>query len=181
MLEKLSLKDSLWRSMALNITKDKDYANELVQEMYLRVLDYNVSEDKATDVFINVVMINIYKESNKKPINRDTYCYSFSGDTSNMCPLVLSLFNQSCDSDSDYSDRDIGIINKIKSLPLEDRTLLELNYNNSIRKVADIQGVNYMYVYRELMRIREYVLGDSIGKEYKNRRLKYKNDGRNVA
>ena len=164
--------------MALNITKDKDSADELVQQMYLRILDYKVSEDKATDVFINVVMSNIYKEYNKKPINRDTYCYSFNDNTSKMCSFVLSLVNES--GGSDYSDRDIGIINKIKSLTLYDRTLLELNYNNSIRKVADIQGVNYMYVYRELKRIREYVLGDSMSKDYKNRRLKYKNNGINA-
>lgn len=186
MLEKLSLKDSLWRAMAIRITNDKTEADELVQCMYLRILDYNVSQDKITDVFVSVVLSNLFKDSKRKSKYNDTFCYSFnegSKDSSEDISNLINYFHKLTNTQpqSEYNDNDIDILNSINLLPNKDKNLLELNYSYSIRKVAEIQGMTYITVYRELIRIRKCVLGDRFEKEYKNRRLKYKNNGRNVA
>ena len=46
MIEQLSLNDSLWRKTAFTICKDKDTADEIVQEMYLRFERIKSTEPK---------------------------------------------------------------------------------------------------------------------------------------
>jgi DNA-directed RNA polymerase specialized sigma24 family protein len=64
-LAELAKKDAQWRKMAFQICKDKDLADELVQEMYLK-LAYNTNLIK--DGYIYTVLRNLfydYTKSNK--------------------------------------------------------------------------------------------------------------------
>lgn len=74
MLEKLALKDKLWRNVAFKFTCNKSDADELVQNMYLRVLDYKVNLDDKNDNFFKVVLYNLFKDSKK---NKKEICYHF--------------------------------------------------------------------------------------------------------
>ena len=53
MIEQLSLNDSLWRKTAFTICKDKDTADEIVQEMYLRFEKIKSTEPKYIFSILN--------------------------------------------------------------------------------------------------------------------------------
>lgn len=175
MLEKISIKDSLWQSMAFSITKDKNEAKDLVQDMYLKVFEYNVSDSKCTDVFIYIVMSNIYK-SNIRKSNRQynkTICHEFNNvDDGKLNSSLDFVLNDAYFTELD--DLELSVLNKAISLDESDKMLLKLNYNYSVREIAKIVDISYINVYRDLIEIRKKVLGDKFGDLYKNKRLKYK-------
>ena len=49
-LHEISLKDKEWRSFAYSLTKDKEKADDLVQEMYLRIYS-KCQNKKLTDLY----------------------------------------------------------------------------------------------------------------------------------
>ena len=58
MLEELSKRDSEWRRMALHICKDKSIADEITQEMYIRVHKY--SKRKPDSFYIYATLKNCF-------------------------------------------------------------------------------------------------------------------------
>ena len=63
MIEQLAQRDSDWRLMAFKITKDHDLANEIVQEMYIKSVDFkNV---KNIDWYIYTVLRNLFYDKKK--------------------------------------------------------------------------------------------------------------------
>ena len=73
-LEKLSKRNDEWIKIALSICKDKTLANDLVQEMYLRIEKYVkdperiTTNDKISSLYIYVTIRNLYfkHQNNKK-------------------------------------------------------------------------------------------------------------------
>jgi DNA-directed RNA polymerase specialized sigma24 family protein len=63
MLEELSKNHKVWLRIAYQICKDKDYANDLVQDMYLRL--YN-SEKQINDSYIYFVLRSIFLDEKRK-------------------------------------------------------------------------------------------------------------------
>jgi len=61
-LIELAKKDAIWRKMALQICKDKDLADELVQEMYVKLSN---RETNVTDGYIFVTLRSIFYDSLK--------------------------------------------------------------------------------------------------------------------
>jgi DNA-directed RNA polymerase specialized sigma24 family protein len=62
----LSLKNKLWLQMALKITKNKEHAKDLVQDMYLRIAMAKPQPTKLTDGYIFATLNNLCKDSVKK-------------------------------------------------------------------------------------------------------------------
>lgn len=146
MLEKLAEKDKLWRSIAYRITNNKDSADELVQNMYLRVLDYDVDTAKLTNVFVKVVLYNLFKDSKKNIYN------TISIEDVNLEKNVTN------NEDFSYSDEDLTLLKKINKLSKYEKDILALNYDLSYRKIADIKEVCYVKVSRDLCWARIKVL-----------------------
>lgn len=73
-LEELSKRNDEWIKIALSICKDKTLANDLVQEMYLRIEKYVkdperiTTNDKISSLYIYVTIRNLYfkHQNNKK-------------------------------------------------------------------------------------------------------------------
>ena len=62
-LKDLAKNDLKWREMAYNICKDKDLANEIVQEMYMKLLNY----DKiVSDGYIFVTLRSLFYDTFRK-------------------------------------------------------------------------------------------------------------------
>jgi DNA-directed RNA polymerase specialized sigma24 family protein len=62
-IEQLAQRDSDWRLMAFKITKDKDLADDIVQEMYLKSVDFkNV---RKIDWYVYFVLRNLFYDSLK--------------------------------------------------------------------------------------------------------------------
>ncbi len=61
MIEQLAQRDSDWRLMAFKITKDKDLADEIVQEMYLK--SHTFKDCKSS--YIYTILRNIFYDTLK--------------------------------------------------------------------------------------------------------------------
>ncbi len=63
MIEQLAQRDGDWRIMAFKITKDKDLADEIVQEMYIKSVEFkNV---RKIDWYVYTVLRNLFYDSLK--------------------------------------------------------------------------------------------------------------------
>jgi len=145
MLEELSKKDKLWRSIAFRITHNKDSADELVQNMYLRILDYGVDLGKLTDSFIKVVLYNLFKDSKKGIYNT----------------ISIEDYKELVTNDNiiSYSDEDLCVLKKIDKLSKHEKDILNLSYNHSYRQIQEITDINYNKVNRDLSWMKIKVLG----------------------
>lgn len=61
MIEQLAQRDSDWRQMAFKITKDKDLADNIVQEMYLKAHTFK----NINNSYIYTVLRNLFYDSLK--------------------------------------------------------------------------------------------------------------------
>jgi len=63
MIKELCKKDRFWRIVAYRICKDKSFADDMVQEMYLKL--YNCTK-QINDFYVIITMKNIFIDSTKK-------------------------------------------------------------------------------------------------------------------
>ena len=152
MLEELAKKDKLWREIAFRITNNHDDADELVQEMYLRIPKYKKDIKTITTGFVKVALVHMYIDSKKQPNYKREHCEDFE-QIGRYSKLVTEQ------PKSGYSDRELTIINKISKLSSEDKNLLELSYAHSLRDIEKITGINYVKVSRDLDWIKIRILG----------------------
>ena len=73
MLEKLAENHKKWVAIAYNMCKCKDKANDIVQDMYLKMYELNKSVD---DGYIYFVIRSIFIEEKRK---QKEYCCDFNG------------------------------------------------------------------------------------------------------
>ena len=157
-LNSVSKKDVKWREIALKICKNKQDADDLVQEMYLRLYNYKV--EKWNYSFIILVMWNLFKDSKKSKYKTTEYLEDYETVTNN--------------ENFSFNDRELFILSEINKLSKYEQKLLELNYDLSTCKIAGNLDVCRIGLHRKLIKIRKKVLTDGYDEEYKNRRLKYR-------
>jgi len=155
-LTEISKKDKYWRVVALNICKDKSLADDLVQEMYLKI--YEIEEKVINDYYIVLTINNIFLDiCRKKNIEVD----------------ISEIYNLSSnDNEYEFNDEDLKIIDKANKLNWLKTKFLELNYDNSIREIANKYNINYGFIYRQLKIAREEILQEDYERLYKNKRFK---------
>lgn len=158
MLNELSKKDKLWRDVAFRITNNKDSADELVQEMYIKMKNSTLDITKLNDNYFKISLVNLFKDSKRgiyKTVSIDDH----------LKPIVTKEDNFS------YTDREFFMIKKLSE---EDKKLLLLSYDKSVRHIAEDFKCSYVTIYRRLIKIRKRLLKDGYNTEYRNRRLKHK-------
>jgi len=156
MLEELAKKDEYWRKVANNICKDKMLADDLVNDMYLKLHDF---EKQINDFYVIIVIRNLFLDYVKKSKQKVSLDLFFNLSSNNE---VLEL--------NDYETGLLEDCNKLSYLQLG---LLSESYDLSIREIADkYKFIDYGLIYRELDKARKKVLGNDIDL-YKNKRLKW--------
>lgn len=133
MIEELSKKDALWRKVALNICKDKQLADDLVQEMYIKLYD---CKKQINDFYVVIVLRNLFldtiKQKNKrKQVDIDSF-YDIEANTSTF----------------EMDDEETKIVNEMYWLA---KGYFELSYDMSLREMAKELNTNYMYIYRTMI------------------------------
>jgi len=167
MLDLIAKDDSIWRRNALAICKDKTIADDLVNDMYIRLHRLNPPTEKLTHSYINRTLINMYKLSVRTYKNEIT-----------LVDLDKESYRISDEQVEDvFCDKDISLLERANNLEDQDKKMLIDVYDNPIRKVAESIGVHYTKVNRNLEKARREVLGDDYDTEYNNRRCKYKKIG----
>ena len=155
MLEYLSKKDKHWREIAENICKDKDLANDIVQDMYLKLM--NVDKD-INDWYviktIKTLFLDHCRQKNKT------------------IPLTSLFYLQDQTKIFEPNDEEYEILLKAKEIEWHKQELLEESYDRSLRAIEKEYNINYGFIFRELEKARIFILGDDFDKQYNNKRLK---------
>lgn len=125
-LEELAKKDAQWRKMAFQICKDKDLADELVQEMYLK-LAYNTNLIK--DGYIYTVLRNLF------------YDY-----TKNNKEILIDFSNIEIE-DIEYVEP-MDYFQLMKGLTWYERTMFELSTLVGQRELSRQTGIHIQTIHR---------------------------------
>jgi len=133
MIEELSKKDALWRKVALNICKDKQLADDLVQDMYLKLYD---CKKQINDFYVVIVLRNLFLDTIKQKNKRKQV------DIDSFYDLEASV------STFEMDDEETKIVNEMYWLA---KGYFELSYDMSLREMAKELNTNYMYIYRTMV------------------------------
>ena len=155
MLNEIYKKDKYWRTIAFAICKDKDLADDLVQDMYLKIFDITKSID---DYYIISIIRNLFLDLCRKK-NEDI-----------SIDLIYNLAENN--NSYEFDDNDLKILNKADKLKWWQKKLLEENFDKSLRQIETEFNINYGFIYRELEKARRIILKDNYKKKYKNKRFK---------
>lgn len=158
-LNSLSKKDKKWREIAYKITSNKTDADELVQQMYIKIHKRN--PEKWNYSYVILTMWNLFKDSKKR--------VKFDSEINE--EIILDVTKK---ENYSFTDRDLQVLRKTRILSDEEIKLISLNYDLSSCKIAKNLDQCRIKTYRDLTKIRKKVLGSNFDKEYRNRRLKYK-------
>jgi DNA-directed RNA polymerase specialized sigma24 family protein len=156
MIEKLALKDSLWRTIAFKICKDKMLSDDLVQEMYLKLHD---CQKEINDFYVIRTIRNLFLDTIKQKNN---------------VSIELFFNFEEINTNFELDDYELSIIKDCEKLPYLQNGLLKESYDLSVRQISEkYKHINYGLIHRELDKARKTILGNDIDL-YKNKRLKRK-------
>jgi DNA-directed RNA polymerase specialized sigma24 family protein len=130
-LDILAKKDAYWRKVAFNICKDKYLADDLVNDMYLKLAN---NEKASNDFYVIIVIRNLFLDSTKK--NKEV----------NIEDLLLQT-----ESSFELDDNEVKAISNLKWWEKE---LLELSNDYSLRELEKKLNINYAFIHRTIKRIR---------------------------
>lgn len=135
MLEELSKKDTYWRKVAFNICKDKMLADDLVNDMYLKL--YNCTKE-INDFYVVMVLRNSFLSQlkSKKTISIEGFDH----------PQNVNDF--------EVDDKQKEILD---SLHWQAKGYFELSQDMSVREIGKELNTNYMYIYRVMVKARKQI------------------------
>ena len=154
MLEKLSKRNEEWRNLAYRICGKYDHAQDLVQQMYLKLADYK----RVNDAMVAITIKNLWLDLLKKK-NREVGIDSFHS-----LPYGENTFEP--------SDKQIEYLNRFDDLPMVQKELIQESFDKSTREIGREFNINYCYVHRQIHKGLKNILKENY-KEYKNSNLKY--------
>ena len=127
-LNELAKKDALWRKMALQICKDKDIADELVQEMYIKV---STKTKPLSDGYIFVTLRSLFYDHLK---NKEILVDDFS-----RFQIIVEEYSE---------ELDIDYIKLTKNLTWYERTMFELSTLVGQRELERQTGIPLQTIHR---------------------------------
>ena len=110
MLEKLSKRNEEWRNLAYRICGNYDHAQDLVQQMYLKLADYK----RVNDAMVAITIKNLWLDLLKKK-NREVGIDSFHS-----LPYGENTFEP--------SDKQIEYLNRFDDLPMVQKELIQESF-----------------------------------------------------
>jgi len=137
-LAELAKKDAQWRKMAFQICKDKDLADELVQEMYLKL--YN-NTNLIKDGYIYTVLRNLFYDYAKQ--QKD---------------IIVDFSNIEILDDGDYIEP-IDYKALIKGLTWYERTMFELSTLVGQRELSRQTGIHIQTIHRINKMVKSKIYG----------------------
>jgi DNA-directed RNA polymerase specialized sigma24 family protein len=137
-LAELAKKDAQWRKMAFQICKDKDLADELVQEMYLKLYQ---NTNLIKDGYIYTVLRNLFYDYAKQ--QKD---------------LIIDFSNIEILDDGDYIEP-IDYKALIKGLTWYERTMFELSTLVGQRELSRQTGIHIQTIHRINKMVKSKIYG----------------------
>jgi DNA-directed RNA polymerase specialized sigma24 family protein len=142
MLDELSKRDNDWRKMAFHICKNKDTADDLVQDMYLKFANYN---KKVNDFYVYFAIKSIWLDKLK--------------DKKTKTVELLDNFNTLADSyDFELDEIKEITLKKVKHLPFFERELLKLTTQEmSQRELSRQTDINLLVIQKTVKKTKEQI------------------------
>ena len=196
-INELAEHDSKWREIALRITGNKVSADDLVQEMYLKLMD--VDKD-INGYYVTMTLKSIFIDGIRKSkidshdigmTNEDYVVYGAgtwdeAEENANKKyrpkqSMVTLLEGMDISNEEIFqpTDEEQAILDKINELPYHQREFIEESYDHSLREIEKIYDINYGFVYRELHIGLDAVLGDAKEQLYNNSNMKIRKAKKN--
>ena len=158
-LQEIAEFDSKWRSIALKITKNEAHADDIVQEMYLKLAD---KKEEVNDYYITLTLESVFIDYHKK----------FGMPPSYESQEIEDYEFQSNEGNFEATDEEQQLLDKIDNLSYTQKELLSEAYDRSLREIGETYNINYVYVHRQIKKAVEEVLGEDLHL-YSNSSLKY--------
>ena len=148
-LLELSKHDKKWRNYALKITKDTDAANDLVQDMYLKMINYEGKE--WNNGYIYLSLLNLFRDSIRK---KDVIKEAVDID---LVKNNLGFY----DNDLEEDEVEKAIKEKLKTHNdyYSELALIQAD-GMSYRKIAYLYQVNFSTTYKKIAEIKKNLKKD---------------------
>lgn len=156
MLSELVKKDNYWRQVAFNICKCKTLADDLTQEMYLKLSNH---KKEINDFYVVITIRNIFLDlKRKEQRNRHVELNAYDLKQNN------SLFEP-----NDYEEH---ILSEFNDLEWFEKEIITELYYKSLRELSnELVGIDYGFIYRTHKKAIKKILKQDIDL-YKNKRRK---------
>ena len=117
-LLELSKNDSVWRKIAYSICKNYELADDLVQEMYIKI--YDINPEKVNKAYVSYCMYHIFLAHVK--------------DEQKKISLNKIILNDTLNEDNETLKERMEMTKALKEIPLYDCEILLHTCENSLRK-----------------------------------------------
>ena len=160
-LEELAKQDARWRGFALKICGNKDMADDLTQEMYLRMHEQFEKGRELNSGFIYRAITYIFLDKCKKP-KRTESIDGYQGLSSN-------------DEIFEPDDYEQSILDKFNELNWIDQDLIQESYDRSLREIQqEYPMIHHGFAQRRIRKSVEDIFGEDFEEKYTNQRNKRK-------
>ena len=149
-LIELSKQDARWRNVAFNLCGDKELADDLVQDMYLKAA--NLEYVKAGWVYR--VLYNLFIDycRERKHVRIEEHNYL-----------------ECKDKAFEPTDYEQELLNRFEELYWTDQDLIRESYDRSMREIQKAYPmIHYGYAYRQINKSIRLILGDDFDKYVNN-------------
>jgi RNA polymerase sigma factor (sigma-70 family) len=149
-LKTLSKNDELWRKFARKISGDKNTADDLVQEMYLKLCKV---EKTLESFYVYMTMRSIFHDMKRKNSDRKRTKKELLVDQEGFFDYYtdpVEVF--------EADDRQNRILEEFEKLPFHQKELILESYDKSLRGIEKEFNINYGFIYREIKKAREAIL-----------------------
>jgi RNA polymerase sigma factor (sigma-70 family) len=153
MLEKLVQRNKDWLSIAKNICGDYHKAQDIVQDMYIKLQNSKFE----SDWFVIHTMRNLYIDQIRKN-KEDLFLEDIS----------LKDYNNTFEP----NDKEQEYLDRFNDLPMVQQELIQESFDKSTRQIGREFNINYCYVHRQIHKGLKKILKEDY-KKYKNSNLKY--------
>jgi DNA-directed RNA polymerase specialized sigma24 family protein len=140
MLLELSKRDSEWRKIALKICNNKQTADEIVQEMYMKI--DGIKPKTINTSYVSFCMYHIFIDMTRKA-KKD---------------CQMSEITKSVIPSEGVDDEEHEVLNKFHKLPWYQRELIQESQWKSLRKMEREFNVNYMFIHLTLKKALKEIL-----------------------
>lgn len=134
MVNELVKKDIIWRKIAFAICKDEMLADDLVQEMYLKLFN---CKKEINDFYVVLTIKTLfldYLRKSKVKISIDNFDF------------------KNIENNFEFDDKEKEFI---KELKWYEKELLEMSYDLSLRQIEKETKIHYKFTERVLIKVRK--------------------------
>ena len=196
-INELAEHDTKWRTIATNITGNKSAGDDLVQDMYLKLMDVdkNINDYYVTMTLKSIFIDGIRKskvDSHDVGVENEEYVLYGAGTWEEAEDNAGKKFRPrqamvglrawmdiASGHGFEADDEQQALLDIIYAQPYQRREFLEESYDRSIREIAAIFGINYGFIYKDLHKLLDETLGEDKEELYNNSNMKIRKATKN--